>query len=103
MPGRTSWRYHLTEQYGTPEKNPEFWNSISASSYLKDISGPLQLHHGTADDSVPVEFSEKLQKEMEAAGKESEIFIYPGDDHNIANNLGTALTRSVEFFDKHLK
>lgn len=103
MPGRTSWRNQLTEKYGTPEQNPAFWNSISSSAYLSDISGPLQLHHGTADDSVPVEFSEKLQKEMDAVGKSSEIFVYPGDDHNIANNVGVALTRSVDFFDNHVK
>lgn len=104
MPGgRPGWRQTLNQQYGTPDSNPAFWNSISATSYLKDISGPLQLHHGTADTSVPVEFSEKLQKEMEAADKSSEIFIYPEDDHNIANNLYIALERSVNFFDNHLK
>ncbi len=101
--GRNSWRTQLTGKYGTPEQNPDFWDSISSSSYLNDISGPLQLHHGTADDSVPVEFSEKLQRQMDTSGKPSELFIYPGDDHNIANNLGVALTRSVAFFDKYLK
>lgn len=104
MPGmRPGWRQQLADEYGTPEENPEFWNSISSNSYLADISGPLQLHHGTNDDSVPVEFSEKLSDQMKQAGKESELFIYEGDDHNLANNLGIALERSVEFFDKHLK
>src|SRR5690606_2633700 len=37
---RSSWRNELSEQYGTPETNPEFWNSISANSYLGEISGP---------------------------------------------------------------
>lgn len=97
------WRQILMEQYGTPEKNPVFWNSISATSYLADISGPLQLHHGIADESVPVEFSEKLQKLMQDAGKPSELYTYPGDDHDISGNLGTALQRSVAFFDKHVK
>lgn len=97
------WRSQLTSRFGTPEENPEFWNSISANSYLKDISGPLQLHHGTADTSVPVLFSEKLALQMKAADKEVELFVYPGDDHNLANNFNTAMQRSVEFFDKHLK
>lgn len=101
--GARRWRQMLIEKYGSPEKNPEFWNSISANSYLADISGPIQLHHGTADTSVPVEFSEKLDEQLKKANKPVESYIYEGDDHNIANNLGIALQRSVEFFDKHLK
>jgi dipeptidyl aminopeptidase/acylaminoacyl peptidase len=100
---RGGWRVGLVEQYGTPEENPEFWNSISANSYLADISGPLQLHHGTADHSVPHEFAETLEKQMKAAGKEVELYIYPGDEHDIPNNFGIAMQRSVEFFDKYVK
>lgn len=97
------WRNTLVQQYGEPEQNPQFWNSISANSYLKDISGPLQLHHGTADHSVPPQFSEKLSEQMKAEGKAVELYIYPGDEHDIPNNFGVAMQRSVEFFDKYLK
>jgi uncharacterized protein len=102
-PTARRWRQVLVEKYGSPEENPAFWNSISANSYLKDISGPVQLHHGTADSSVPVEFSEKLDQQLKEAGKTSELFIYQGDDHNLSANIGIALNRSVEFFDKYLK
>lgn len=98
-----SWRNSLVAEYGEPQSNPAFWNAISANFYLKDISGPVQIHHGTADSSVPVEFSEKLDVQLKEASKESELFIYQGDDHNLANNLEVALNRSVEFFDKFLK
>lgn len=101
--GTRRWRDALTEQFGTPEQNPTFWSSISANSYLSDISGPLSLHHGTGDTSVPVAFSEKLEEQMKAAGKDVELFTYPGDDHNLANYFGTAMQRSIEFFDKNLK
>ncbi|MBI4078827.1 MAG: alpha/beta fold hydrolase [Candidatus Levybacteria bacterium] len=101
--GARRWRQELVEKYGSPEENPAFWNSISANSFLSDISGPLQLHHGTADASVPVEFSEKLAEELKREGKEVELYVYDGDDHNIAGNLYTALERSVAFFDNYLK
>lgn len=101
--GVRRWRDLLIAQFGTPEKNPKFWNSISANAYLEEISGPIQLHHGGADASVPLEFSEKLDQELKAANKASELFVYPGDDHNIANNFNTAIKRSVDFFDKYLK
>lgn len=100
---RGGWRTGFIENYGTPQENPTFWNSISANSYLEDISGPLQLHHGTADSSVPYEFSEDLASDLEGIGKAVEIYIYPNDDHNLSNNFTTAINRSVEFFDKYLK
>lgn len=97
------WRQMLQAENGTPSENPSFWNSLSANSYLADISGPVQLHHGTADDSVPVEFSQKLEDQLNNAGKTVEYYEYPGDDHNISANFGIASQRSVEFFDKYLK
>jgi dipeptidyl aminopeptidase/acylaminoacyl peptidase len=63
------WRVLLQEKYGSPEENPEFYASISANSYLADLSGPLQLHHGTADTSVPYEFSATLAEQLKAAGQ----------------------------------
>ena len=91
------------EQYGTPEQNPTFWDSISANSYVSDILGPLQLHHGTGDTSVPYEFSQKLKEQIEATGKQAELFLYQGDDHNLATNFSSAMQRSIEFFEKYLK
>lgn len=100
---RGGWRQGFIQQYGTPEENPTFWNSISATAYLADISGPIQLHHGTADHSVPHEFSETLARQLQDVGKEVELYIYPGDEHDIPNNFGVAMQRSIEFFDKYVK
>jgi dipeptidyl aminopeptidase/acylaminoacyl peptidase len=93
----------LLETYGPPSLMPEFWASISANSYLADLSGPLQLHHGTADTSVPVEFSTNLAIEVREIGKIADLYIYDGDDHNIANYFTGALLRSIEFFDLYVK
>ncbi|MCE7939241.1 MAG: hypothetical protein DYG90_11805, partial [Chloroflexi bacterium CFX6] len=73
------------------------------NAFLAGISGPLQLHHGTHDRSVPLAYSERLHAQMQAAGRPSELFVYDGDDHNLAGNLRTALQRSVAFFDQHVK
>lgn len=100
---RSRWRQELAEAYGTPDQNPQFWKSLSATSYLENISGPLQLHHGTADTSVPLEFSQNLDKLLNEAGQEVELYTYDGDDHNLSNNLSLALRRSVEYFDRYLK
>ncbi len=98
-----SWRQSLIGQHGQPSENPAFWNSISPTSYLADLSGPIQLHHGTSDKSVPYEFSEKLDKLIKDVDKESELYLYNGDDHDITSNFSTAMKRSLDFFDKVLK
>lgn len=100
---RRGWRSSWVEQYGTPEENPEFWNSVSANSYLQDISGPIQLHHGTADEDVPLEFSEILNAQMQEAGKEVEFYTYEGDNHNLSGFFTQAMIRTIEFYDRHLK
>ena len=97
------WRNSLSETYGTPEQNPAFWDSISANAYLADLSGPLQLHHSLLDHEVPEVFSESLLQQAQAAGKQAELFTYPGDDHNIANSFGTAMQRTIAFFDQYVK
>jgi dipeptidyl aminopeptidase/acylaminoacyl peptidase len=98
-----SWRTMLVETYGSPEENPEFWNSISANSYLADLSGPIQLHHGTLDEDVPLEFSELLFYQMLEAQQYVELYKYDGDNHNISNYFSTAMQRTIEFFDLYVK
>lgn len=97
------WRVEWVEQYGTPEENPDFWNSISANSYLGEVSGPIQLHHGDADETVPLLFSETLAQQLQAAGRGVELYTYPGDNHNISNSFSLAMQRTIEFFDRYLK
>lgn len=101
--GRGWWRTELAQEHGEPEENPEFWNSLAATTYITDVTGPIQLHHGTADSSVDVELSINLHQLMQDNNLTSELFTYEGDDHNISNNLRTALNRSVAFFDEYLK
>lgn len=95
-------RQELIDKFGSFEENREFWDSISPIAYAADVSGPIQLHHGTADETVPILFSETLNKKLQEVGKEVEFYAYQGDNHNISNNLSLAARRSLEFFDKHL-
>jgi dipeptidyl aminopeptidase/acylaminoacyl peptidase len=98
-----SWRVSFVEQYGSPEENPEFWNSISSNSYLTDLSGPIQLHHGTNDEDVPLVFSENLFMQMLDLGQYVELYKYDGDNHNISKYFSTAMNRTIEFFDRFVK
>ncbi len=94
----------IFEKYGSPSVNPDYWNKIDPYSYLENISTPIQLHHGTADSSVPVELSRSLSSTLEENRKEIELYEYEGADHNMSGaSFSQAMNRSVEFFDKYLK
>ena len=97
------WRDDLAAEFGTPDENPAFWASISANSYVSDLSGPIQLHHGTSDADVPLAFSELFNQEILDAGGSVEFYTYAGDDHNLSGYFSTAMQRSIDFFDTHVK
>src|ERR1700694_1956277 len=96
-------RQNYLAKYGTPEQNPAFWDSISPMAYLADITAPIQIHHGTADVEVPLQFSQTLARDLQAAGKPVELYISTGSDHNISQGFSQAMGRSVAFFDRSLK
>lgn len=101
--GPRSWRSRWAEEFGDPEENPDFWEAISATSYLADISGPVQLHHGTADTSVPPILSQIVYEQMLAEGKTVEYYEYEGDNHNLSESFGDAMYRTIKFFDQYVK
>lgn len=92
----------LIQQNGLPSSNRDFWNQLDPYNYLKDIAAPIQLQHGTADSSVPVELSQHLRIALEQAGKTVEYYEYLGDDHNISKNSSTAWQRTINFFKANL-
>jgi dipeptidyl aminopeptidase/acylaminoacyl peptidase len=98
-----SWRQRLVNENGTPEANPEFWNSISPNSYLAEGVPPVQIHHDVNDSEVPASFSEGLARELKDAGQTYEYYTYPGDDHNISLSFNIAMARSIAFFDRYVK
>ncbi len=98
-----SWLEEFTANYGSADQNPDFWATISPNTFLADLTGPIQIHHGTNDWMVPLEWSEGFVREMEDANMPVELFTYEGDDHNISSNYREAMLRTVAFFDEHVK
>ncbi len=100
---RGGWRRSWVEQFGTRDENPAFWDSISANAFLTDLSGPIQLHHGTTDETVPFASSQTLYDQMVAVDAPVEFYAYEGDNHNLSGYFTTAMDRSIAFFDLHVK
>jgi uncharacterized protein len=73
-PNARGYRGEWTANFGTPEQNPAFWNSVSATSFLSDLSGPLELHASLTDEEVPFVFSETLIENTRAAGQDVALY-----------------------------
>lgn len=90
-------------QNGTPQTNPAFWNAIDPINYLSLVNIPVQVIVGSSDTVVPPEFSISLKNKLQKTGKVVDFHEYPGADHNLSPNTGTALNDAISFLKKYLK
>ena len=93
----------LTGLYGTPITNPDFWNSCDPTYYLKDITAPVQIDVGLADNQVPPDYSKGLYEKLKGLGKTVEYYEYPGSNHDINQSFTLAMKRTISFFNRYLK
>lgn len=97
---------HYTERYmGLPEKNAEGYKAANVLTYCKDLSRPLMIIHGTADDNVYFTHSLKMSNALFRAGKQHEFLVLSDFTHMVTDPLVTnrLYSRIMGFFDKHLK
>jgi dipeptidyl aminopeptidase/acylaminoacyl peptidase len=86
-----------------PEEGPELYERLSPLPYLSYVSCPVQIHWGTADETVPRKWPEDLFNGLQAAGKQVEWFEYPGQPHSLQGAPNQQyLQRMVEFFQQHI-
>ena len=89
--------------YGSPQDNPTFWANISAINFFDRIAVPVIIHHGTADESVPYDWSERTVTALEAAGKDVTFYTYPGEHHAFGPQWPESMVRTVSFFRRYLR
>ena len=74
----------------------------SPSNFYSWINAPIQIHQGTADDAVPLKWSDQLVKDLDKLKKDVTYFTYPGADHNLLpDGWGVAVQRSLDFYKSH--
>lgn len=93
----------LISLYKTPKENPDFWNQLNPTFFLKDIKAPVQIQVGLDDSQVPPDFSTSLFKRLQKEGKKVEYFEYEGTNHDINQSFAVAMKRTIDFFDRYLK
>lgn len=74
----------------------------SPGNFYSWINAPIEIHQGTADDAVPLKWSDNLAADLKKLEKDVTYFTYPGADHNLLPGWETAVTRSLNFYKEHL-
>ncbi len=94
-----------TERYmGTPQTNPEGYKKSSVLTAAKDLNGKLLLVHGAIDDNVHLQNTMQLVYELQKAGKQFDLMLYPTARHGVTNPLQVKHMRQMmtEFIFKNL-
>jgi dipeptidyl-peptidase-4 len=88
---------HYTERYmGLPDENPAGYESASPLTWAKDLTRPLLILHGTADDNVYFLNSLELCDALMRAGRSFEFVPLAGYTHMVADSLGvTQVNRRI--------
>lgn len=92
----------IIERFGSPEDTPKFWAGISAENYFDKIDDPIMIHHGSADDTCQLAWSERVASQMQALDKDVTLHIYEGEQHAFGPQWELSMQRSVEFFKVNL-
>jgi dipeptidyl-peptidase-4 len=96
---------HYTERYmGLPDENQSGYDASNVVTYSKDLSVPLLIIHGTADDNVYFLHSLKMTEALFRAGKKFEFLPLAGFTHMVPDpNVTIRLnSRIAAFFKQHL-
>lgn len=78
--------------------DPADYDSISPLTYLDSIDVPILVHHGTADQSVPFEWSVPFREALDKAGVDYTFYEYPGENHNISKSFYRVMDKDMAFF-----
>jgi uncharacterized protein len=89
--------------HGSPEQNPEFWAEAAPITYVDRVTEPLLIHHGTADDTCPLEWSQETAAAFQAAGKDVQLLTYDGEGHAFGPQWPDSMTATLDFFATHLR
>jgi len=97
---------HYTERYlGTPQADAEAYRLADVLTYAAQLSDPLLLVHGMADDNVLFAHSTRLMEALQQSAIPFELMTYPGGKHSlVGENIRVHVYGAIsEFFNRHLQ
>lgn len=102
------WKYYEVmygERYmDTPQQNPEGYTACSLLPKAKNLKGRLQIILGYNDPTCVPQHSLSFIRACIDAGTQPDLFLYPGDGHNMFGTDQVHLhQRITRYFEDYLK
>jgi dipeptidyl-peptidase-4 len=95
------------ERYsGLLEDHEDGYREGSPINFAAQLEGKLLLIHGTGDDNVHYQGTERLINELVKHNKQFNFMAYPNRSHSLKEGDGTQLhlhTLMTDYFEEHLK
>jgi dipeptidyl-peptidase 4 len=80
------------ERYmGLPEQNAEGYQAGSPINFAEGLRGNLLIVHGSGDDNVHYQGTERLVNRLVELGKPFDLMVYPNRTHSISEGTGTTV------------
>jgi dipeptidyl-peptidase-4 len=80
------------ERYmGLPQDNVSGYRQGSAINFAEGLRGKLLVIHGSGDDNVHYQGTERLVNRLVELGKPFDLMVYPNRTHSISEGEGTSL------------
>ena len=74
---------------GLPQSNPDGYHLGSPINFAEGLRGRLLIVHGSGDDNVHYQGTERLVNRLIALGKAFDTMVYPNRSHAISEGEGT--------------
>ena len=75
---------------GVPEQNEDGYGRGSSINFAAGLKGRLLIVHGSGDDNVHYQGTERLVDRLVALGKPFDLMVYPNRTHAISEGEGTS-------------
>lgn len=103
--GTDHYQYEWETELGLPWRNVELWTRMSPWFHVDNVKTPTLILCGQDDVNVPLLNSEQLYQALKRLGVETQLIIYPGQNHGIRkpSYQKDRFERYLAWYDKYLK
>jgi len=90
------WNYNAESPQHSDTKHLRLLQWYSAINHSEQLSAPVLLIHGDADEIAPLRHSQRLKRALQRQGSDSTLLVLPGTGHAFNTRPSAATERSWE-------